>query len=143
MIHSNKTMCQQQHKLAVRFANTNGDILRDPNDQTTVTLDGFDIKLGSCVYTESGLVIVDRTPADETTRLWVRDIISLIKYTRRTGLYRHHNAAIEEDVVECECKTAGEEVIVYLPRMSGNMIEEAEHQRLFYSVSENVELVAV
>lgn len=137
-------MCQQQHKLVVRFANTNGDILRDPNDSATVTLDGFDIKLGSCVYTESGLVIVDRTPADETTRLWVRDIISLIKYTRRTGVYRHHNAAKEEEhVVECECKKSEEEVIVYLPRMSGNMIEEAEHQRLFYSISENVELVAV
>lgn len=136
-------MCQQQHKLVVRFANTNGDILRDPEDQTTVSLDGFDIKLGSCVYTESGLVIVDRTPADETTRLWVRDIISLIKYTRRTGVYSHHNAAKDEDVVECECKTAVEEVTVYLPRMSGNMIEEAEHQRLFYSVGENVELVAV
>lgn len=137
-------MCQQQHKLVVRFANTNGDILRDPKDPTTVTLDGFDIKLGSCVYTESGLVIVDRTPADETTRLWVRDIISLIKYTRRRGVYRQHNAVKEEDVVECECKSsADEEVLVYLPRMSGNMIEEAEYQRLFYSLSENVELVAI
>lgn len=132
-------MCQQ-HKLVVRFANTNGDILGDIKDPTPVTLDGFDIKLGSCVYTESGLVIVDRTPADETTRLWVSDINNLIKYTRRIGVYRHHNAA-KYDGVECECKTAEEEVTVYLPRMSGNMIEEAEHQRLFYS--ENVKLVAV
>lgn len=138
-------MCRQHHTLVVRFANTNGDILRDPKDPTAVTLDGFDIKLGSCAYTESGLVIVDRTPVDETTRLWVRDIVSLIKFTRRTGVYRHHNAAqeAEEDVVECECKTTEEEVIVYLPRMSGNMIEEAEYQRLFYSVGENVQIVAV
>lgn len=135
-------MCQQ-HKLVVRFANTVGDILQDTQDPTTVTLDGFDdIKLGSCVYTERGLVVVDRTPADETTRLWVRDIINLIKYTRRIGVYRHQNAA-KDDVVECECKTAEEEVVVYLPRMSGNMIEEAEYQRLLYSVGENVKLVPV
>lgn len=140
-------MCEQ-HKLVVRFANTNGDILRDTKDLAPVTLDNVNVKLGSCVYTESGLVIVDRTPTDETTRLWVRDIVNLIKYTRRIGLYkRHHNAAEDyrhhDDDIECECKTADEEVIIYLPRMSGNMIEEAEHQRLFYSISKNTTLVAV
>lgn len=131
-------MCHR-HKLAVRFANTDGDIIRDTDDPTPATLDGFDIKLGSCVYTESGLVIVDRTPTDETTRLWVNDIINLVKYTRRMGVYRRH-----PDGVDCECKTAEEEVIVYLPRMSRNMIEEAEHQRQFYSIGEeDIKIVAV
>lgn len=143
-------MCE--HKLVVRFANTDGDILRDPKDLWAPpdALDDVHLKLGSCVYTESGLIVVDRTPTDETTRLWVRDIVDVIKYTRSIGLYkRHHNAAEDEpnyhhdDGIECECKTAEEEVIVYLPRMSGNMIEEAEHQRLFYSISRNTTLVAV
>lgn len=99
------------------------------------------------MYTENGLVIVDRTPSDETTRLWVRDIIKLIKYTRRIGVYRHHDD--DSDDIDCECKTTSttiegeEEVVIYLPRMSANMIEEAEYQRLFQAVGKNIKLVAV
>lgn len=134
-------MCEK-HKLVVRFANTDGDILRDTKDLVSDAV--MNLKLGSCVYTESGLVIVDRTPTDETTRLWVRDIVNVIKYTRRIGLHRNAAEDGPNYDIECECKkTDEEEVIVYLPRMSGNMIEEAEHQRLFYSISKNTTLVAV
>lgn len=125
-------MCERRHRLVVTFADTDGRILRGDDEDSTLATD---LNLGSCLYTESGLVVVDRTPTDETTRLWVRDIVNLIKYTRRTGLYGPDGGT------ECECGEA--EVIVYLPRMSGDMIEEAEHQRSFYSISKNTTLVAV
>lgn len=131
--------------MTVRFANTDGDIFTDDGDGGVTGWSAGttreDLKLGACVLSERGPIIVDRSPRDEVTRLWVRDIVALIKYVRRTGLYGAVDNT-DDDGIDCECSTA-KGITVFLPRMSHNMFEEAEHQRLFYSIGKDVTLLPV
>lgn len=130
--------CCSLRDLTVRFANTDGDILTDADDagRNDLSTRG-DLELGACVITERGLIVVDRTPRDEVTRLWVRDIVALVKFVLHTELY-----AIRDGAVECECSGV-KRITVFLPRTSVNMFEEAENQRLFYSIGTDVTLVPV
>lgn len=132
--------CDGVRDLTVRFANTDGDILTDADDADAVRNDlstRSDLELGACVLTERGLIVVDRTPRDEVTRLWVRDIVALLKFLVRTEPYGQRDGALA-----CECSGV-RRITVFLPRTSVNMFEEAENQRLFYSIGADVILVPV
>lgn len=132
--------CDGVRDLTVRFANTDGDILTDADDADAVRSDlstRCDLELGACVLTERGLIVVDRTPRDEVTRLWVRDIVALVKFLVRTEPYGQRDGALA-----CECSGV-RKITVFLPRTSVNMFEEAENQRLFYSIGADVILVPV
>lgn len=130
-VETKATMCDG---LVVRFADTDGAVLGGGDD---VQVDSAE--LGTCVFTESGLLIIDRAPRDETTRLWVADIVRLVRYAVGTGLYKHR--------ADCACGGV-DRVTVHLPRLSDNIFDEARHQRHFYSINNNggdddVRLIAV
>lgn len=98
--------------MIVKFANVDG-----------IVMDYFrfyrsyesSLYLGDAKFTQDALIITDRTSRDEYTRLFVTDIIKLIRYAIKLNVYNN------------------DEIIVHLPKMSPNLLKEAHIQEAFYN----------
>lgn len=97
----------------IKFANTLGEAY----DYLGTTLD-FAVGLGDLITFEDGIVIVDRSPLQETTQLEVEKIIDALRYIL--------NACYSQQT---------EELSIYLPRMDANISNQAKIQEAFANLT--------
>lgn len=103
--------------MIVHFATTQGLILTE-NGPLQITL--YDYNLGACNIIDHVLYIIDRHTISEQTQLHINDIIKLIRI-------------LSNDT----------ELIVYLPRMHENMLQEAHTQREFLKIKQHCKIVFI
>lgn len=127
-----------KRQFVVRFVTTDGIVL-DSNDYGRA-FDNFmkqpqqqqqqqqrDTALGICAFYERELFIVDRTPSDDCSRLNVKDVVNLIKFTLK---HLPDSGRLDD-------------ILIYLPKMTHQMMKEAVVQKTLRDVDDRIQILLV
>jgi DNA-dependent RNA polymerase auxiliary subunit epsilon len=112
-------------KLDIYFGDTSGFIFAIPPlsaDETNNALE-----LGSCMIKEDRILIYDRYPKDDISRIYIDDLPSLLR-----------RLLINEKIYNIEII---KKINIYLPKMTRSLFKEAELQRKLQDMILNVTFI--
>lgn len=143
--------------MIVKFANTDGYVFDARSGVYFMSGDTTDLRIGSVRYSSADrcLVIIDRHAYDDSTRLYIRDILSAIRYFAKHIGDDYDDK--EETDVDVDAADDGEDVTetcrvgtavasipserkleIHVPTMSKNMVKENKYQQKFINLGKKI-----